>query len=83
LIYALQHAPADTARALRRVIETGGLESLALVVRAIHDTGALAYTKTRAQQYADQSLRALAELPRSNEISALKLLASYAMDRRC
>jgi len=83
LIYALQHAPADTARALRRVIETGGLESLALVVRAIHDTGALAYTKARAQQYADQSLRALAELPSSNEISALKLLASYAMDRRC
>jgi len=82
LIYALKHAPADSAQALRRVIETGGLESLDLVIAAIKDSGALQYTERRSGEYARAALAALAAMPGSIEVDALAVLADYAVARR-
>ncbi len=81
LIHALHNAPADQAQALRRVIETGGLESLDLVVAAIRESGALEYTLKRATDYAQQALAALAPIPAGAETEALELLADYAISR--
>ncbi len=81
LIHALRHAPADQAQALRRVIETGGLESLDLVIAAIRGSGALDYTLRRATDYAQQALTALAPIAPGAETSALELLAEYAISR--
>jgi octaprenyl-diphosphate synthase len=82
LIHAMKHAPAESAQALRRVIETGGLESLELVIGAIRSSGALEYTERRAGEYARQALAALAELPGGIEVDALAVLAEYSVARR-
>jgi octaprenyl-diphosphate synthase len=82
LIYALQHSPAENVQALRRVIETGGLESLDLVIASIKDSGALEYTERRANDYALAALAALASVPGSVEVDALKVLADHAVARR-
>jgi octaprenyl-diphosphate synthase len=82
LIHALKHAPAESAQALRRVIETGGLESLDLVISAIRNSGALDYTEQRAGEYARQALTALAPVPGGVEVEALAVLAEYSVARR-
>ncbi|MGD9583986.1 MAG: polyprenyl synthetase family protein [Lysobacterales bacterium] len=82
LIHALKHAPADTAQALRRVIETGGLESLDAVLQAIHASGAIAYAQSRAGEFSEQALRALYPLPDSAATQALAVIARHAVDRR-
>lgn len=82
LIHALKHAPADSVQALRRVIETGGLESLELVIAAIRNSGALEYTEGRAHHYAQQALAALAAVPECIEADALAVLAEYSVARR-
>ncbi len=82
LIYALKHAPADTAQALRRVIETGGLESLDGVLEAIHASGAVAYAQSRARDFSDQALAAMQSLPDSPATRALTVIARHAVDRR-
>ncbi len=81
LIHALKHAPPDHVQALRRVIETGGLESLDLVVAAIRGSGALDYTQARATEYAQSALTALMPLAASSERDALAVLADYAVAR--
>lgn len=82
LIHAMKHAPADSAQALRRVIETGGLESLELVISAIRNSGALDYTEQRAGEYAGKAMAALASVPGGIETDALALLAEYSVARR-
>ncbi len=82
LIHALKHSPADSVQALRRVIETGGLESLELVIAAIKNSGALDYTERRAVEYAQAALAALAPMPGNTEVAALAVIANYAVQRR-
>ncbi|GAP67353.1 geranylgeranyl pyrophosphate synthase [Mizugakiibacter sediminis] len=81
LIYALETARADEAAALRRAIESGGLESLDRIVAAIRDSGALQRTRARAQQHADAACAALAAIPPSPWREALATLAGYAVER--
>lgn len=81
LIHALQHADAESAQTIRRVIETGGLDSLDRVIGAIRDSGAIDYSVARAQAYADAAHRALNALPDSVARASLDTLARYAICR--
>jgi octaprenyl-diphosphate synthase len=81
LIHALHHADPEAVQTIRRVIETGGLDSLDRVVRAIQDSGAIDYSVARAQSHADAAHRALAHLPDSAARACLDVLARYAIQR--
>jgi len=81
LIHALQHADADSAQTIRRVIETGGLDSLDRVITAIRDSGALDYSLARAQSFADAAHRALDAVPDGAARACLDVLARYAIHR--
>lgn len=81
LIYALQAAQPDQAAALRRAIESGGLESLERIVAAIRDSGALERTRARAQRHADAARAALAAIAPSPWRDALLTLAGHAVER--
>jgi octaprenyl-diphosphate synthase len=81
LIHALSHARPEEREILRRAIETGGLDSLPAVLAAIESTGALEYTARLAQREADQALAALEPLPGSVHLTALKSLATFAVQR--
>ncbi|MCC7259027.1 MAG: octaprenyl diphosphate synthase [Gammaproteobacteria bacterium] len=82
LIYALQRGTPAEQGAIRHAIEHGGLEQLDAILAAIHRTGALAYTLTRAREAARQATAALARLPASAYKDALADLADFAVERR-
>ncbi len=81
LIYAIKHSNPEQALSLRRVIETGGLDSLGNIVAAIHDSGAIEMSRQRAVQYAASAKAALNAVPDSPARSALWFLADYAINR--
>ncbi|MEP6938395.1 MAG: polyprenyl synthetase family protein [Rudaea sp.] len=81
LIYAIERAPAEQAASLKRAIETGGLDSLANIVDAIRDTGAIERARAAAQKHADAAKAALAALSDSPARDALLMLADYALKR--
>ena len=81
LIYAIERAPAAQAASLKSAIETGGLDSLANIIDAIRDTGAIERARAAAQKHADAAKAALASLPDSAARDALLVLADYALGR--
>lgn len=81
LIYAIEQAAPAQAASLRRAIETGGLDRLDNIIAAIHDSGAIARVRKKAQEYADAAKAALSTLPHSRAREALIVLADYALQR--
>lgn len=81
LIYAIANSAPEQAQSLRRAIESGGLDSLANIVGAIRDSGALEQTRDQAVRYAESAIAALAALPPSPARDALETLARYAVER--
>lgn len=81
LIYAMRHGSPDQAQLVREAVETGETDKLDAVTRAVHDTGALDYTHSRARAEADAALEALARFPDSTHLDALKTLARFAINR--
>ncbi|HET7586572.1 MAG TPA: octaprenyl diphosphate synthase [Gammaproteobacteria bacterium] len=81
LIYAMRHGSAAQAKLVREAIEDGRADKLADITTAIHETGALDYTKSRAQAEADAALEALSRFPASTYRDALENLARFAVDR--
>jgi octaprenyl-diphosphate synthase len=81
VIYALKHGTPAEQRLLRGAIETGGLEELGAVLQAIESSGGLEYTARLAQREADQALAALAPLPETAHLEALRQLAEFAVSR--
>jgi octaprenyl-diphosphate synthase len=81
LIHALHHAAAEDAATIRRVIETGGLDSLDHVVAAIRGSGAIDYSVARARAYADAADAALAPLADNGATAALAVLTRHAVQR--
>ena len=76
-------AGSDAERALiRGAIESGGLNHLADIVATIESTGALEYTRARAQQAADAAIAAIGELPSSAYRDALIAIAEFSVSRR-
>ncbi len=82
LIFALQRGTARQQVMIRRAIERGGRADIKAIQEAIHATGALAYTLTKAGECAGRAREALAPVPDSPFKSALVELAAFAVDRR-
>jgi octaprenyl-diphosphate synthase len=81
VIHALRSGSAADQALLRRAIETGGLDELPAVLKAIESAGGLEYTARLAQGEADQALAALEPLPESVHSEALRQLAGFAVSR--
>jgi len=82
LIYALSHSPPEEAARLRSAIEQGGLDDLEAITRAIESSGGLEYTARLAQRERDLAIEALADLPDSAYLQALRALADFAVSRK-
>ena len=73
----------DGQRALiRGAVESGGIDQLPEIVAAIESTGALEYTRGRAQEAADGAISAIGALPPSVYRDALVALAAFSVTRR-
>ncbi|HET7569255.1 MAG TPA: octaprenyl diphosphate synthase [Gammaproteobacteria bacterium] len=81
LIYAMRHGSNTQARLVREAIENGRADCLTDITTAISETGALDYTRSRAQAEADAALEALSRFPASTYRDALENLARFAVDR--
>jgi octaprenyl-diphosphate synthase len=81
LIHAMRRGTAEQKAVLRRAVERGGLQEWPLVLAAIESAGGLEYTAQLAQREADQALAALAPIPGSVHLTALKSLATFAVQR--
>ena len=81
LIHAIAHSDPDTAQRLRTIIEHGDGSAMPEVLAAIHATGGLEYSRRRAMDYAASAEAALAGLPDSPALAALRGLARYAVER--
>jgi len=82
LIHAMERGTPEQAKLIRQVIRKGGLEQLDDVLAIIHDTGALAYTRARAEEMADKALAELDALPPSPYRDSMAQLARLAVDRQ-
>ncbi len=82
LIHAMERGTPEQAKLIRQVIRKGGLEQLDDVLAIIHDTGALAYTRARAEEMADKALAELDALPPSPYRDSMAQLARLAVDRK-
>ena len=81
LIQAIKKSDDETAKTLRHVIETGGLEQIDLVMQAIEASGAITYTLEMALQEAEQAKEALSIFPESPYREALAALADFSVAR--
>jgi len=66
---------------VREAIASGGTQDFSAILHAIRDTGALEYTRQRAEQEAQMAVEALASLPPGTYRDALIELASFAVHR--
>lgn len=81
LIYVMQQGQPAQAAAVRHAIETGGREAFPEVLSAIRNSGALTYTRQRAQEAAHAAQTAILDLPQNAYTTALHTLADFAVNR--
>lgn len=81
LIYAMKYGNDQQKLTIIRAIETEGIALLHEVTEIIHQTGAIDFTRKRAQQEAELAKEALKPLANSNYKTALMSLADLAVDR--
>ncbi|MBO9716032.1 MAG: polyprenyl synthetase family protein [Pseudoxanthomonas sp.] len=81
LIHAIAHSDDATRQRLRAVVEEGDSTAMPDVLAAIHATGGLDYSRQRAFDYARAAEAALAGLPETAAVAALRGLARYAVER--
>lgn len=81
LIHAIAHSGEAVRQRLRAIVEHGDDEAMPEVLAAIHATGGLEYSRQRAVDYAAAAEAALAGLPESQALAALRGLARYAVER--
>jgi octaprenyl-diphosphate synthase len=82
LIYAMQHGDARQAETVRNAIEQGNIAQFADVLAVIKATGALEYTRKRAQQEAESACAAISALPDTKFKESLLQLAGFAASRQ-
>ncbi len=81
LIYARDRGTPEIAAAIRKAIESGGLEEFDAVLKAVHESGALDAAREAARHEAALARNALAGLPASVYKTALEELADFAVAR--
>ena len=81
VIHALAHASAAERPRLHQIVREGDTSALAEVLAAIRRSGSLEYSRQIAERYALAAEAALAPLPASEWLNALRALTRYAIDR--
>ncbi len=82
LIQAIAQGTPEQAALIRRAIRQGGLDHLDEVLAIVDATGALDYTRTRAEEMVDRALAQLDHLPASPYRDSMAELARLAVDRQ-
>ncbi|MFG6160661.1 octaprenyl diphosphate synthase [Halomonas sp. 1390] len=82
LIQAMVVGTPEQRQLVRRAIRQGGLDHLDEVLAIVRDTGALEYTRARAEEMADKALEQLDALPDSPYRDSMARLARLAVDRQ-
>jgi octaprenyl-diphosphate synthase len=70
------------AKIIRDSISNGGLENINLIKDAINSTGAISYTAEIAKQESELAISTLNQLPSSEYLDALHLLAKFSVERQ-
>ncbi|MBD3897953.1 octaprenyl diphosphate synthase [Halomonas sp. ML-15] len=81
LIYAMREGTPEQAKLIRQAIRQGGLEQLDEVLAIIDQTGALTYTRQRAEEMSAKALAQLEYLPASRYRDSMAELARLAVER--
>jgi octaprenyl-diphosphate synthase len=81
LIYVMTHGTPAQAACVRHAIEQGGRDEFAKVLAAVHDTGALDYTRQQAAAEGAMAVAAIDFLETSQYKEALLQFASFAVSR--
>lgn len=82
LLIAMRKGSPEQREIIRHAIQQGGIDALPEVLSAVKATKALESVKALAQQEASQAFAAIAHLPPSPHLQALKLLAEFAVERQ-
>lgn len=82
LIYSMQTGTEAQRTLIRNAIEGDEHINLGEIVAVIEATGAMDYTRMRAQQAADEAIEALGNIPDSEFRQALIAIADFAVQRR-
>lgn len=81
LIYAMQHGSIEQAAVVRAAIEQGDVGMFAEVLKIIHDTGALDFTRRQAMREVEFACAAISDLPDSRYKDSLIGLAHFSAAR--
>ncbi|MDO6619177.1 MULTISPECIES: octaprenyl diphosphate synthase [unclassified Shewanella] len=82
LIYAMAHGNDEAKALIKDAIENGdGTKAIDEIVAALKDSGALEYTKQKADEEADKAIAALAPIADSEYKTALISLAKISVQR--
>lgn len=81
LIYLMQHGDASQRELVRTCIENGDEQHFDEILGAITGSGALAYTRSAAQQAAARAAEAISILPNGQFKDSLLQLCVFAVDR--
>ncbi|MBW6390318.1 octaprenyl diphosphate synthase [Billgrantia antri] len=82
LIQAMAAGTPDQAKTIRQAIRQGGLDQLDEVLAIVRDTGALDYTRARAEEMSAKALEQLDLLPPSRYRDSMAELAKLAVERQ-
>ncbi|NIC07645.1 octaprenyl diphosphate synthase [Billgrantia bachuensis] len=82
LIQAMAAGTHEQAKTIRQAIRRGGLERLEEVLAIVRDTGALDYTRARAEEMSAKALEQLDFLPPSRYRDSMAELARLAVERQ-
>lgn len=81
LIYLLQHGTTQERELVRNCIEHGDEEHFDDILNAITGSGALEYTRLKAEQASQRAISSLDNLPEGVHKTALMQLAKFAVER--
>ena len=82
LIHAMREGTPEQAKLIRQAIRQGGLDHLDDVLAIVHETGALEYTRARAEEMSAKALEQLGFLPASRYRDSMAELARLAVERQ-
>lgn len=82
LIYAIQQGTPAERQLIRNAIESGERASIGDILSVLRRSGALEYTRSRAQEERERAVAALSVLPESVYKTALEELADFSVERR-
>ncbi|MDX1454745.1 MAG: octaprenyl diphosphate synthase [Gammaproteobacteria bacterium] len=82
LIHVLATGSEAQQQLVTAAIENGGIDTLEQVLEAIEASGALDYTRQRAEDYAARARKALSQLPANDFTKAMEAVIDLAIHRR-